>query len=171
METKKLYKQIIFYFSIIYAVLAIIFMLFQPQNLKPNTTTSIMGFVSLILFISIPIVAIKMFKQQGGEITLGKAIKLGVLIGLLGGLIVGIYAAIYFTYIKPEAVDQTMELSRQILEDSGKLNSDMIEKQMEITRKFFVPLQIVGQIFTGVLYGLIGGLIGGLFYKPKNTDY
>ena len=171
METNKKYKQILFNFSIIYAVIAIIFMLFQPQNMKPNTTTSIMGFVSLILLISIPIVAIKMFKQQGGEITFGKAIKLGIIIGLFGGLIVGIYSFIYFTYIKPEDIEKNIEMSRQILEKSGKFNSDMIEKQLEITRQYFVPFQLVGRIFSGFLYGLIGGIIGGLFYKPKDINY
>ncbi len=171
MEQNKKILPVVLNFSAIYAIISILFLIFQPKNMNSSSTSSILGFVSLILFISIPIVAIRTYKNQGGKITLGKAIKIGVLIGLLGGFITGVYSVIYYQFINPSAVDETLEISRQVLEKTGKYSEEMIEKQMEITRTYFIPFLFLGQIFSGVLYGLIGGVIGGLFFKPKNNEF
>ncbi len=171
METNKKILPIALNFAVIYAIISILFMIFQPKNMEQSSTTTVLGFISLILFISIPIVAIRTYKNQGGQITLGKAIKIGVLIGLIGGLLTGVYSIIYYHYINPAAIDETLEMSREVLEKSGKYTEEMIEKQMEITRQYFLPFLFIGQIFSGILYGLIGGLIGGLFFKPKQTEF
>ncbi len=171
MENKPNTKQLIFYFAIIYAVIAIIFMMFQPENLKENSISVILGLLSLAIFISIPIVALNMLKKQGWGVTMGGSIKIGVLIGLLGGILTAIYTVIYFKYINPDATEKALQLSREILENNDSFDDELIEKQMEMTRKFFSVFQFIGQIFTGLLYGLIGGIIGGLFYKPKNTEF
>ncbi len=171
METNKKLLLIALNFAIIYAIISILFMIFQPKNMEPTTTTSVLGFISLILFISIPIVAIKTYLGQGGEISFGKAIKIGILIGLFGGFLTGVYSVIYYHYINPSAIDETLELSRQVLEKSGEYNEEKIEKQMQITRDYFIPFLFIGQVFSGMLYGLIGGVIGGLFYKPKKSEF
>jgi uncharacterized membrane protein (DUF485 family) len=159
-------------FAGLYAILGIIFMLVKSPTADPKDTSMvILGFVSLFLFIGLPVLAVWYYKNQGYPVTLGKSIKLGVLVGLLGGLLVAIYAYIYFAYINPAAVDHVLEMSRKILEENGNFSSEMVENQMEITKKFFVPMQFLGQIFTGLLYGLIGGLIGGLFFKTPTEDY
>ncbi len=171
MENKKQLNSIILNFSALYAIVAILFFAFTPKTAEPNTTTSILSFLGLMLFISIPIVAVRTYVKQGGEISLGKSIKIGLLIGLLGGIVTAIYSALYYAYINPQAIDQALEISRSILEKQGSYNEEMIEKQMEITRKFFIPFSLFGQIFVGLLYGLIGGLIAGFFFKPKNQMY
>lgn len=171
MEQNKKILPIVLNFSALYAIISILFLIFQPKNIEASSTSSVLGFVSLVLFISIPIVAIRTYKNQGGVISLGKAIKIGVLIGLIGGFITAVYSVIYYQFINPSAIDETLEISRQVLEKSGKYSEEMIEKQMELTRDYFIPFLFLGQIFTGVLYGLIGGLIGGFLYKPKKTEF
>jgi len=168
-QNKKIFP-VVLNFAALYAIISILFLIFQPKNMNSSSTTSVLGFVSLILFISIPIVAIRTYKKQGGQISLGKAIKIGVLIGLFGGFITAVYSVIYYQFINPSGIDETLEISRQVLEKSGKYSEEMIEKQMQLTRDYFLPFLFIGQIFSGVLYGLIGGVIGGLFFKPKNTD-
>jgi hypothetical protein len=171
MESNKKTLPVILNFSALYAIISILFLIFQPKTMEPSSTSSILGFVSLILFISIPIVAIMTYKKQGGEISLGTAIKIGLLIGLIGGFVTGVYAVIYYQIINPVAIDETLELSREVLEKSGKFTEEQIEKQLELTRDYFIPFLFIGQVFTGLLYGLIGGVLGGLFYRPKNKEF
>ncbi len=171
MENKKSIFPVVLNFGVLYAILSILFLIFQPKNIDATSTNTLLGFVSLILFISIPVVAIRTYKNQGGEISLGKAIKIGVLIGLIGGFITAVYAVIYYQFINAAAMEETLEMSRKMLEKSGKYSPEKIEKQMEITREYFFPFLFIGQVFTGMLYGLIGGVIGGLFYKPKTSQF
>ncbi len=172
MENKKTFNNIIVMFASLYAILGILLMLIKSPTANPKDPAMIaMGFVSLFLFIGLPVLAVWYYKKQGYSVTLGKAVILGVLIGLLGGLIVAVYAYIYFAYINPGAIDQVMEMSRKILENNDMFTKDMIEKQMEMTKKFFVPMQFIGQLFSGLLYGVIGGLLGGLFFKTPTENY
>jgi len=172
METRKSFNNIVIMFGGLYAILGIIFMFVASPTADPKATSSVvLNFLSLLIFIGIPVLAVRYYRNQGYQVSLGKAVKLGVLVGLLGGLLVGIYAYIYYSFINPEAVEQVLELSRKVLEENGMLNDEMIEKQMETTTKFFAPMQIVGQTFSGLLYGVIGGLLGGLFFKTPTEDY
>ncbi len=172
METKKSFNNIVLMFAALYAILGILSMLIKSPTQNPKDPAMVaFGFVFLFLFIGLPVLAVWYYKKQGYAVTLGNAVKLGVLVGLLGGLLVGIYAYIYFAYINPAAIDQVMELSRQILEENDMFDAEMVDKQMEMTRKFFVPMQLIGQLFSGLLYGVIGGLLGGLFFKTPTEDY
>ncbi len=172
METKKTFSNIVVMFAALYAILGILFMLIKSPTADPkDPSMMVLGFVSLFLFIGIPVLAAWYYRQQGYDVTIGKSVKLGVLVGLLGGLIVGIYAYVYFAYINPAAVDQVIELSRSMLEENDMFDEEMLEKQMEMTRKFFVPMQLIGQLFSGLLYGVIGGLLGGLFFKTPKDEY
>ncbi len=172
METKKSFNNIVLIFATLYAILGILSMLITPQTTNPkDPVMTAISFIFLFLFIGLTVLAVWYYKKQGFPVTLGKAVKLGVLVGLLGGLLVGLYAVIYFVYINPDAIEQVLALSRQVLEDNDMFDADMIDKQMEITRKFFILGQFAGQIFSGLLYGVIGGLLGGLFFKTPSEDY
>jgi hypothetical protein len=127
--------------------------------------------IALAIFITIPILAIKYYTGKGIDVTLGKSVKIGVLVGLLGGLIGGIYGYIYFGYINPDAVDQVIEMSNKMLAQNDMFNAEMLEAQAETTKRMFLPMQVVGNVFAGLLYGVIGGLLGGLFFKTPNEDY
>jgi len=172
MEAKQIFNKTIYMFGALYAIFGILSMLLKSPTADPKDPgVAVLGIISLIIFIGIPVLAVWYYKKQGFPITLGKSIKLGVLSGLFGGFILAIYAYFYFAYINPGAIDQVLEMSRKILENQASFNEEMIDKQMEMTRKFFMPAQIGGQIFAGLLYGLIGGLLGGLFFKTPTEEY
>jgi len=172
MEQKKSFNNIVYMFAALYAIVGILFMFINPPTANPTETRAIvLGFVSLFLFIVLPILAVRYYKKQGYPVTLGKAVKLGVLVGLLGGLILGIYSYIYFAYIKPEDVDIILEMKRKAFEDMGSFSSEMDDNPMEMAKKIFLPGQFFGQIFWGLVFGVIGGLLGGLFYKTPIEDY
>ncbi len=170
MKNKKSFANIVYMFAALYAILGILFMLIKPSTANPKDTSMIiLGFIGLFVFIGLPVLAVWYYNKEGYQVSLGKAIKLGVLIGLLGGFIIGIYAYVYYSFINPDAVEQTLEISKQVLEDQN-MSEDLIENQMEIARKLFIPMHFFGQIFTGILYGIIGGVLGGLFFKTSSQN-
>ena len=172
MKEKKSFSNIVITFAILYGILAILLSLIKTPTTDPKDTIAvILGFVGLFVFIGIFVLAVKYYKDQGYKVFIGTGIKLGVLAGLLGGLIAGIYSYIYFAYLHPEMIDQVLEMSRKILEENDMFDQEMLEQQMETSRKIFLPMQIGGQIFSGLIYGLIGGLLGGVFYKTAREDY
>jgi len=172
MEQKKSFNNIVYMFAALYGIAGILFMLIKSPTADPREPNMIiLGYVSLFLFISLPVLAILYYKKQGYPVTLGKAVKLGVLVGLLGGLIIGVYTYIYFSYINPDAVDQVLEMNQKVLEDMGDFLPPMDEEQIEMSKKFFLPGQIFGQIFWGLVFGVVGGLLGGLFFKTPTEDY
>ena len=172
MKNQYSFKNTVWMFGVLYAILGILVMLINSPVPDPKaTSTVVLGFIALFLFIGLPIIAVWYYRNQGNAVTVGKAVKLGVLIGLLGGFIVGIYAYIYFAYINPAAVDKALEIARNILEEKETFTEEMLEKQMEMTKKLYVPMQLVSNIFSGLLYGVVGGLLGGLFFKTPREDY
>jgi len=99
MDNKQVYNKLIIYFGFIFAILGII-QIFSSTMLEPKSTTAgIAGGLLLVLFIFIPFWAVRVYKNQVGELTVGKAIKLGVFVGLFGSIIFGIYAVIYYKFI------------------------------------------------------------------------
>jgi hypothetical protein len=173
METKKNFSTILWIFSILYAIAGVIFMFIKPRTANPEaTSTMLLSFLGLFVFIGIPVYAVKYYRDQGNFVSISSSVKLGVLIGLLGGLLLGIYSYIYFKYINPEIIDQILEISRKVLEDNDMFDQESIEQQMEMTKNNFASLEFAGQLFTGLLYGVIGGLLGGLFFKtPQEDEY
>ena len=176
MEKNKSFNNTVWMFGALYAVLSILYMLINPVNFNTSKETSVgMGGLVLFVFIGIFILAVWYYRNQDNDVTLGKAVKLSVLIGLLGGVLVSIYTYVYFVYINPDLAEQTlekvMEISRKTLEESGNYTKEEIAKQIEISKSLFRPIMVIAPIFGGLLYGVIGGLLGGLFFKTPNEDY
>lgn len=172
MDAKKVMNNTILMFGLLFGMVIILFNFINPPTSDPETTNKgVLGMISLVLLITIPILAVKYYKDKDLEVTLGKAVKIGVLVGLLGGFIGGIYGYIYFAYINPDAVDQVIEMSNKMLAQNDMFSEEMLEKQAETTKSIFLPMQILANAFAGLLYGVIGGLLGGLFFKTPNEDY
>ncbi len=172
MDAKKVMNNTILMFGLLFGMVIILFNFINPPTSDPETTNKgVLGMISLVLLITIPILAVKYYKDKDLEVTLGKAVKIGVLVGLLGGFIGGIYGYIYFAYINPDAVDQVIEMSNKMLAQNDMFSEEMLEKQAETTKSMFLPMQIFANAFAGLLYGVIGGLLGGLFFKTPNEDY
>jgi len=172
MEAKKAMNSTILMFGLLFGMIIILFNFINPPTSDPETTNKgLLGIISLVLLISTPILAIKYYKDKGFDVTLGQAVKIGVLAGLLGGLIGGIYGYIYYAYINPDAVDQVIEMSNKVLAKNDMFSEEMLEKQAETTKSMFLPMQIIANLIAGLLYGVIGGLLGGLFFKTPSEDY
>lgn len=107
--------------------------------------------------------------KNGGFLSLGKAIKVGVTIAVVGGIVYGIYNLIFFYIIEPGITEQLMDVAREKMFEE---NPDMTEEQAEMTlgfvAKFSNPLfSSAMYILLSAVFGFLYGLFAGLIFKRE----
>ena len=132
--------------------------------------SGVIGFVAMIALI---ILGIKKFKaDNGGFLTFGQALKVGVGIAIISAVISTIYTLIFTNIIDPSIQEQAIALQKQAWIDSG-LNEDQLEASEAMAQKMqspmiTVPLAIVVSAFFGFIISAIGGAI---MKKTEENDY
>jgi hypothetical protein len=113
--------------------------------------------------------AINEHKNQdlGGFISLGRCVKLGLLIGIISGIIGAIGMTIYFQFIAPEFLGTVLESMRDRFEEQG-LNGDQLESALSMTKMMMSPVSfaIIGIVFS-VIFDVIFALVLGLIMKKE----
>lgn len=152
--------------GIIMVVLGVI-MYVANAHLNPHWSFSIL---TLAIFISVLSFGIKAFKKEnGGFLTLGEALKVGVGIALIGGIIGAIWSLVLTTFIEPDYFTQMAEVQReQMLERFPEMTDQQLENAAEMNAKFSKPwFTFAVSIVSNLLLGLVVGLIAGLIMKQK----
>ena len=104
-------------------------------------------------------------KANGGFLTLGQALKVGVTAAVIGGIIYAIYNIIFVTFIEPDYAAQIMEVTRaKLFEDNPNMTEEQADMTMGIVEKMSNPFfggafWIIMSAFFGFIYSLISGLI------------
>ena len=121
-----------------------------------------------LYYIIFPIVifyAISQFKKQNANVlSLGQAIKIGLVIAAISAVVYLIYGLIFNYIIDPEFMGQMKEVARDKMLEAPNATPEMVEQQMKVVEMFMNPL--VGSalwiglsLFFGLIYSLIGGLV------------
>lgn len=125
-----------------------------------------------LYYIIFPIVifyAISQFKKQNANVlSLGQAIKLGVVIAAISAIVYAIYILIFSYIIDPEFMGQMKEVVRDKMLEAPNATQEMVDQQMKVAEMFMSPL--VGSalwIGLSMFFGLIWSLIGGLVMKKE----
>jgi cation transport ATPase len=121
-----------------------------------------------LYYIIFPIVifyAISQFKKQNANVlSLGEAIKLGVVIAAISAIIYVIYGLIFNYIIDPEFMGIMKEVVRDKMLEAPNATQEMVDQQMKVVEMFMNPLigsalWIALSMFFGLIYSLIGGLV------------
>jgi hypothetical protein len=121
------------------------------SHLDPHWSISL---VSGIFYVGLIVFGIKKFKEaNGGFMSWGEGVKVGVGIAIIAGLIVVIYNYIFMNFIEPDLMSQMMEIQNQKFLDQG-MTEEQIEAANEMGKSFQTP---------GIMaaMGIIGYAIGG----------
>jgi hypothetical protein len=79
---------------------------------------------------------------------------------------------IIFFLLFPDIKEKSLDMARQQMEESGKLNDADIEKAVEMTKKFFWVGVVGGSLLFFIIIGAIGSLIGaGITKKRPNNPF
>lgn len=121
-----------------------------------------------LYYVIFPIVifyAISQFKKQNANVlSLGQAIKLGVVIAAISAIVYIIYGLIFNYIIDPEFMGQVKEVVRDKMLEAPNATQEMVDQQMKVVEMFMNPmigsaLWIGLSMFFGLIYSLIGGLV------------
>lgn len=138
------------------------------NHLEPHWSINALTFVA---FIALIILGIKKFKEiNGGFLSFGQAVKIGVGIAIISALIGSIYQYLFMTFIEPEFMSQVMELQQQKMLDQG-MSEDQIEATQEWSAKFSSPFMMIAfGIIGSAIGGFIVSAIGGAIMKKSEED-
>ncbi|WP_456378223.1 DUF4199 domain-containing protein [Lutibacter sp.] len=133
------------------------------KTYDPHWSIAIIG---IAITIAIIVMGIKKLKEvNGGFLSLGEALKIGLGIALISGLIGVVYTLIFTNYIEPEYFTRMAEVQEQkMLEQNPNLSDEQLESIMAVSKKMTGPfmaatMNIIGSLFIGFIISLIGGLI------------
>lgn len=120
-------------------------------HLDPHWSSSL---GSGIFFIGLIVLGINQFKKaNGGFLSWGQGVKIGVGVAIVAALISVIYNYIFISFIEPDFMNQIMEVQNQKFLDQG-MSQEQIEAANAMTEKFKSPLITAA-------FGIIGSAIGG----------
>lgn len=163
-------------YGIILALISILttVILYVTGILTNEMATTILGLLSLVAYIAVIAFAIKSHRddKQGGFITLGKALGVGVITALVSAFISGIFTYILYAFIDPGLLEEILSMTEDSMLESG-LPDDQIDMAMEWTRKFTTPASQFGSgLVGGICCGSVVSLIAGLILKnePLNNN-
>lgn len=108
--------------------------------------------------------------KNGGFLTLGQAIKVGLAIAAISGLVYAIYNAIFAYIIEPDFADTMLDVAREnMVKQNPNMTEDQIETGMAIAKKMSNPL-LGGAFFIllSIFFGFIYSLFSGLIFKREN---
>ena len=140
------------------------------QHLDPHWSTSLISIVLLIGFI---IFGIKKFKEaNGGFLSWGQGVKVGVGIAIVAGLIGVIYNYIFMTFIEPDFMTQMMEVQNQKYLDSG-MTEEQIESTNAMTQKFQSPgiMAAMGIIGSAIFGFIVSAITAAIMKRTEEENY
>ena len=138
--------------------------------LKPHWSVSVLGFVFMIVFI---VLAVKKFKEgNGGFISWGQAVKLGVGAVMISALIGVVYQQIFVNFIEPGFMDQVMALQYQDMVDRG-MTSDQIDAAKSMGEKFSGPVisSAIALIAAAFIGFVVSAIVGAIMKQSEEEQY
>ncbi|SHH42743.1 DUF4199 domain-containing protein [Winogradskyella jejuensis] len=128
-------------------------------------------FLGIAITVTILVLAFNQFKKSnGGFMSLGQALKLGMGIILISSIITIIFGYILMNVIEPDMVAQMQEVQMEkMIEQNPNLTQEQIDMSKAWSDKFSSPAVIAAmQLFIGLFFGFIITLITGLVMKRNN---
>ena len=124
------------------------------------------GLVNIIIMIAVIIMAIIAFrKDNGGLLSLGQALKVGIGTALIAGILGIIYQMVLMNVLDPDFMANMMEIRKgEMIAQNPNMTQDEIDAASEMMQKFSGPgitiaFGLIGSVFFGFIFSLIGGLI------------
>lgn len=158
-------------FGILFGIFMVLeFVILYILNIDPITNPTVGIIVNVLNYLVLPVILITLgctnYKQKlnGGFISFGECLKIGVTICLVAGLIYALFS-IVFNMVFPEFMEDVLKKTRQVmLQQSPELTSEQLDMAIAMTKKFMspalvVPVTVAMFSFIGLIYSLIVGAV------------
>lgn len=144
--------------------------LLGAQATKEKSYAVIMGiFNYIILPFTFAFLAGKKFKElNGGYITFGESIKVGVAVAVIAAIISGIFSGI-FNVLVPEYMEETLKKAEEEMAKNPQMKAADVKMAMKMTKAFMQPYIVIPiAIVINAFIGLINSLVVGAIIKKEN---
>ncbi len=124
-----------------------------------------------IIFVAGIIWACANYSQQlKANVTFGNEFAHGFKTSAVIIAIMLIYTIISIKFLFPEMVNQSIAITRQKLEQSGKMSDSQIDSYVSTVKDHFMLIAVANIIIGFAIIGLISSLIGAAIAKKKPRD-
>ena len=147
--------------SIVFSTIVYVFNLYEMQSL------SLINYA--ILFCGLIYGCILYSNENKNQVTFGNVFANGFKTTAVIIVITSLYTVLSVKFLFPEIIDISLRISRKGMESNPNIPKDSIELNLNIVRKYFIPLTLGISMAVLAILGLIGSLIGAAVAK-KNTN-
>lgn len=129
------------------------------------------GVISFLIMVAVIVIGVKKFKaSNGGYLSLGEGIKIGLGIALISGIISVAYTYVFTSFIEPDFFINLAQVQEQKWIDQG-LTDEQIEGAKVMMDKMSNPMMTAGFTVIGsVFFGFIISLITGAVMKESKEE-
>ena len=150
------------YGAVLGLALSLLGIIFWSMNINEQTSKvpSILNNALIIVFLALAIVKYR-DEEMNGILTHKQCLKLGTTISFFSSAVMSIYTFIYITYLNPEIITNSLELTEQtLLQSDPEISDEMLEMQLQFAAKFMQPhwmmiMTLLGGTFMGFLYSSV----------------
>ncbi|PWT77278.1 MAG: hypothetical protein C5B59_04470 [Bacteroidetes bacterium] len=126
---------------------------------------------AIIMFALLIWVCASYASQMNNNVTFGSVFGHGFKTSAVIACLTVIFTLLSIFVIFPETKDIALDQARKQMEAKGQLSEDQIDKSIDITKRLFVPLAIIGIIVFTLLEGVVASLIGAAIVKKNPPTF
>ena len=129
--------------------------------------------ISMVIMTAFIVMGMKQFKKgNGGIMTWGQAVKIGVGLTMISAVIVTIYNLIFANFIEPDFAQQMSAVQEQAWIDAG-FNDEQIETSKKMAASFNGPLisSAVGLVVAAFIGFIISAIAGAVMKETGEEQY
>ncbi len=134
----------------------------------------VVNLVSFLSMVGVISLAIYQFRAaNGGFISLGQAMKVGLATAVIAGIIGVLWQTFFINVIEPDFMDVVFERSKaEMIEQNPTMTDEQITQGEEMIKMFTKPsVMAVMGIVVSLFLGSIISLIAGLIMKRQDNTY
>ena len=122
------------------------------------TDSTLLAVITWLINVVFIVMAVEQYKKANeGFLSIGEAIKVGVLVAVIAGVIGAIYQVIYATIIDPDYYDKVVEVAMKKMSAMANFNEEQLEEFQD--KMYANKPSIVSSFSTSIIFSAIGGLI------------
>jgi hypothetical protein len=173
MENQASSKSIILNYGLYLGIISVLvsLVLYATGNhLQPHWSVSVLNAIIMIVMI---VMGMKKFKtDNGGFMSWGQAVKIGVGLTVVSTLIVIVYNLIFMNFIEPDFMNQMAAVQEQAWIDQG-MTSEQIDGAKEMMQKFQGPVisSAIGLVFAAFISFIISAIAGAIMKQSAENQY
>jgi len=138
--------------------------------LKPHWSVSVLS--GLIMIALIVMANKKFLLDNGGFMSWGQSVKIGVGLTVISALIVIVYQQIFANFIEPEYMQQMLMMQEQTWTDQG-MSGEQIDAAKEMMQKFQGPFisSAIGIVVAAFIGFIVSAIVGAIMKKSAEEQY